>query len=208
MPYVGVVLAGVQIFFLTLNNFVASPFKALGVPGVNGAIDLVARGDGNGLNPLLQYPEMVIHPPESLFRLHRLHHSVCVRPGRATGALSGRKVDSPHAQVDDDCVGFSDRRDFAGCALGLCGSGLGRILGLGSGRKCFAVAVAYRHCVSALRDDAGKARHDESVECVAGFFHLSVMHSRHVFNSQRRSQLGARFCQFEHRQLVRGTSSS
>ena len=33
MPYVGVVLAGVQIFFLTLNNFVASPFKALAVPG-------------------------------------------------------------------------------------------------------------------------------------------------------------------------------
>ena len=63
MPYVGVVLAGVQIFFLTLNNFVASPFKALGVPGLNGAMDLVARGDGNGLNPLLQYPEMVIHPP-------------------------------------------------------------------------------------------------------------------------------------------------
>src|SRR6202521_3888902 len=63
MPYVGVVLAGVQIFFLTLNNFVASPFKALGIPGANGAMDLVARADGNGLNPLLQYPEMVIHPP-------------------------------------------------------------------------------------------------------------------------------------------------
>src|SRR4029077_17840765 len=63
MPYVGVVLAGVQIFFLTLNNFVASPFKALAVPGANGALDLVARADGNGLTPLLQYPEMVIHPP-------------------------------------------------------------------------------------------------------------------------------------------------
>jgi cytochrome c-type biogenesis protein CcmF len=63
MPYVGVVLAGVQIFFLTLNNFIASPFKALGVPAANGAMDLVARSDGNGLNPLLQYPEMVIHPP-------------------------------------------------------------------------------------------------------------------------------------------------
>ncbi|HXL23055.1 MAG TPA: heme lyase CcmF/NrfE family subunit [Candidatus Dormibacteraeota bacterium] len=63
MPYVGVVLAGVQIFFLTLNNFIASPFKALGVPAANGAMDLVTRGDGNGLNPLLQYPEMVIHPP-------------------------------------------------------------------------------------------------------------------------------------------------
>jgi cytochrome c-type biogenesis protein CcmF len=63
MPYVGVVMASVQIFFLTLNNFVASPFKALGVPAANGTFDLVARSDGNGLNPLLQYPEMVIHPP-------------------------------------------------------------------------------------------------------------------------------------------------
>jgi cytochrome c-type biogenesis protein CcmF len=56
-------MASVQIFFLTLNNFVASPFKALGVPAANGTFDLVARSDGNGLNPLLQYPEMVIHPP-------------------------------------------------------------------------------------------------------------------------------------------------
>ena len=60
MPYVGVVLAGVQLFFLVLNNFVSSPFKALGVAGAAG---FVARGDGNGLTPLLQYPEMVIHPP-------------------------------------------------------------------------------------------------------------------------------------------------
>ena len=57
------VLAGVQIFFLTLNNFVASPFKVLATPGANGALDIFTRADGNGLNPLLQYPEMVIHPP-------------------------------------------------------------------------------------------------------------------------------------------------
>jgi cytochrome c-type biogenesis protein CcmF len=63
MPYVGVVMAGVQIFFLTLNNFVASPFKVLGTPSANGTFNLVARSDGNGLTPLLQYPEMVIHPP-------------------------------------------------------------------------------------------------------------------------------------------------
>ncbi len=63
MPYVSVVMAGVQIFFLTLNNFVANPFRALGMPAANGALDVVARADGNGLNPLLQYPEMVIHPP-------------------------------------------------------------------------------------------------------------------------------------------------
>src|SRR5215813_682309 len=63
MPYVGVILAGVQLFFLTISNFVASPFKALGVANANGVFDFVARADGNGLNPVLQYPEMVIHPP-------------------------------------------------------------------------------------------------------------------------------------------------
>ncbi len=63
MPYVGVILAGVQIFFLTLNNFVASPFKMLGIPAAHGALQMVARADGNGLTPLLQYPEMAIHPP-------------------------------------------------------------------------------------------------------------------------------------------------
>jgi len=63
MPYVGVVMAGVQLFFLTLNNFVESPFKALATPGAGGVMNFITRADGNGLNPLLQYPEMVIHPP-------------------------------------------------------------------------------------------------------------------------------------------------
>jgi cytochrome c-type biogenesis protein CcmF len=63
LPYAGVVMAGVQIFFLTLNNFVASPFGVLGGPDASGTIRLATLGDGHGLNPLLQYPEMVIHPP-------------------------------------------------------------------------------------------------------------------------------------------------
>src|SRR5450631_33111 len=52
--YASVVLAGVQIFFLSLVNFAANPFGLLEGP---------LRADGSGLNPLLQYPEMVIHPP-------------------------------------------------------------------------------------------------------------------------------------------------
>jgi len=52
------VLASTQVFFLILNNFVASPFRLL-MAG-KGVIDL---GDGQGLNPLLQYWTMVIHPP-------------------------------------------------------------------------------------------------------------------------------------------------
>ena len=63
MPFVGVTLAGVQIFFLTLNNFVASPFKVIGSLDAAGAMHVARLSDGSGLNPLLQYPEMVIHPP-------------------------------------------------------------------------------------------------------------------------------------------------
>src|SRR5712692_177846 len=63
MPYVGVVLASVQSFFLILNVIVASPFQAIGMAGAGGMTHLLPLADGRGLNPLLQYPEMVIHPP-------------------------------------------------------------------------------------------------------------------------------------------------
>ncbi len=52
--HASVIIAGVQIFFLLLMNFAANPF---------GIITGTLPADGAGLNPLLQYPEMVIHPP-------------------------------------------------------------------------------------------------------------------------------------------------
>jgi cytochrome c-type biogenesis protein CcmF len=54
VAYASVAIAAVQVFFLLLVNFAAPPFAL-----TTGAIP----PDGNGLNPLLQYPEMVIHPP-------------------------------------------------------------------------------------------------------------------------------------------------
>jgi cytochrome c-type biogenesis protein CcmF len=63
MPYVGVIVAGVQIFFLILNVFVVSPFHVLGAADSAGVMHMARISEGNGLNPLLQYPEMVIHPP-------------------------------------------------------------------------------------------------------------------------------------------------
>jgi cytochrome c-type biogenesis protein CcmF len=53
--YAGTILAGVQVFFLLLLNIKVPPFALVR--------DGVIPADGNGLNPLLQYPEMVIHPP-------------------------------------------------------------------------------------------------------------------------------------------------
>jgi len=58
MPYVVAIIGTVQVFFLTLNTFVVSPFQMLAREGA-----ITAVPDGNGLSPLLQYPAMVIHPP-------------------------------------------------------------------------------------------------------------------------------------------------
>ncbi|MEI9977588.1 MAG: heme lyase CcmF/NrfE family subunit [Edaphobacter sp.] len=52
--YASTILSGIQFFFLLLLNFAAPPFSL-----VAGEVPQ----DGFGLNPLLQYPEMVIHPP-------------------------------------------------------------------------------------------------------------------------------------------------
>src|SRR6266404_7306388 len=52
--HASLVIAAVQVFFLMILNFSAHPFAIM-----EGAL----LPDGNGLNPLLQYPGMVIHPP-------------------------------------------------------------------------------------------------------------------------------------------------
>ncbi|MDP6966339.1 MAG: cytochrome c biogenesis protein CcsA, partial [Candidatus Marinimicrobia bacterium] len=55
MPYVIITLTVIQLFFLFLVNFVENPFRPV-------QADFVVQ-DGLGLNPLLQNPTMVIHPP-------------------------------------------------------------------------------------------------------------------------------------------------
>lgn len=53
MPYVVATLGGVNLFFLSVLIFAANPFEKLPVRAV----------EGSGLNPLLQNPGMVFHPP-------------------------------------------------------------------------------------------------------------------------------------------------
>ena len=53
MPYVLVTMVGISIFFLVVLIFLTNPFRTLSfIPS-----------DGMGLNPLLQNPGMVFHPP-------------------------------------------------------------------------------------------------------------------------------------------------
>ena len=54
MPWVCAILLANALFFLVLTNFVTVPFEKLPPQQV--------LSDGNGLNPLLQHPAMMIHP--------------------------------------------------------------------------------------------------------------------------------------------------
>ncbi|MBI4455299.1 MAG: cytochrome c biogenesis protein CcsA [Acidobacteria bacterium] len=53
LPYVEATILGVQLFFLTLMLYGANPFATLET----------IPADGQGLNPLLQNPFMIVHPP-------------------------------------------------------------------------------------------------------------------------------------------------
>jgi len=55
LPYAIATILVVQLFFLILNNFIANPFQPV-PPGFT-------IPDGQGLNPQLQNPGMMIHPP-------------------------------------------------------------------------------------------------------------------------------------------------
>lgn len=56
VPYASAIVMATQAFFLVLMLFVSNPFKELGF----------MPADGLGLNPLLENPGMLIHPPATL----------------------------------------------------------------------------------------------------------------------------------------------
>jgi len=84
LPYVTATLMGTQVFFLILNAFIASPFKMLAV-----GREITAAADGRGLNPLLQYWAMAIHPP----MLYLGYVGFVVPFAFALGALIAREPD-------------------------------------------------------------------------------------------------------------------
>ena len=80
IPYVITVLMMIEAFFLVVLNFISSPFETISpVPP-----------DGRGLNPLLQDPGMLVHPPMLLAG----YMSVSIPFAFAIAALITGRVDS------------------------------------------------------------------------------------------------------------------
>ncbi len=62
MPYVLFVMATTIVFFSILSVFIANPFQTL-YQEMGNKLQEFSVQDGRGLNPLLQHPAMIIHPP-------------------------------------------------------------------------------------------------------------------------------------------------
>ena len=63
MPYVTAVLMTTSLFFTSMHLFVVNPFNQVVMFQPDGSRIPFVPADGAGLNPLLQYILMVIHPP-------------------------------------------------------------------------------------------------------------------------------------------------
>jgi len=63
IPYTLGILSITSFFFLIVNKFGANPFAEMHLQDASGALAPFSAPDGRGLNPLLQHPAMVIHPP-------------------------------------------------------------------------------------------------------------------------------------------------
>ena len=63
LPYVILIMMAVASFFIFLNLFLSNPFDVLARVSSDGTVKTYIPSDGNGLNPLLQHPIMIIHPP-------------------------------------------------------------------------------------------------------------------------------------------------
>ena len=188
--FASTILAGVQTFFLLLLNFAAPPFAIQ--PGPKPA-------DGFGLNPLLQYPEMVIHPP----MLYLGYVGFAVPFAFALGALMMR-------YPGEKWIHITRRWTMVTWLFLTCGIFLGAhwaysVLGWGGywgwdpRRKRLAHALAHRHCLPALRHDAGEARHDEELERLAHLLDVHADYPRHAAHPLRSCQLRARLRHIEHR---------
>ncbi len=100
-PYATAVLCGFALFFVGLLVFAVTPFSALSP----------APAEGNGLNPLLRHPSMMIHPP----MLYSGYTLFAIPFAFAVGALITRRLDAAWIRAT---------RPFTLAAWGLLGFGI------------------------------------------------------------------------------------
>src|SRR5437867_93479 len=108
-----------------------------------------------------------------------------------------------HAPLDDPVLVLSRDRNPPGRMVGLRRTGLGRLLGLGSGRKRLADTLADLHGLPALGDDRGTQEDAARVEPVARHHEFPAGDSRNLHHAERRHLLGPLVHEIQRRSRVR-----
>ena len=182
VPYAQAVLFGLAGFFTALTVLFANPF----------ATSSPAPAEGAGLDPLLRHTTMMIHPP----MLYSGYTLMLVPFAFAVGALISGRVNAEWIQVTRRfalaawlCLGIGI---LLGARWSYTELGLGRLLGVGSGRERRTDAVAAVHRVHPLDHDPREARDAEGVERVAGAAGRDDGDHRHVPRPLRDPELDPR----------------
>ncbi len=111
-------------------------------------------------------------------------------------------MDSHHPTLDPPRLVLPGHGTTPRRQMGLRRPRLGRILGLGPGRKRRPLALANRHGLLALRHDPGKKRHAQNLEHGPHHRHLHPVHLRHLPHAKRCRILRTRLCPVPHWALV------
>ena len=151
-----------------------------------------APTDGRGLNPLLQNPYMVIHPPS----LYIGFVGMTIPFAFGMAALITGHLDDSWLRAVRRWTMVSWLFLSFGLTLGMIWAyeelGLGRLLGLGSGRERRAAAVVHGDRLPALGDGPGAARDAARLERHARHRHVLPDDLRHVHDALGRRAVGAR----------------
>jgi hypothetical protein len=135
---------GFMLFTLLTSN----PFERL----------LPAAADGQDLNPLLQDPGMVLHPPLLYMGYVGFSGRLCLCRDRAAVGAAGRRLGALVAALDHGRLVLPHAGHRARQLLGLLRARLGRLVVLGPGGERLLHALAGGHRADALAGRDRKAR--------------------------------------------------
>src|SRR6266516_4324464 len=175
LPYVAAVTAVVAAFFVSVMLFAANPFERLAYTPL----------DGRGMNPQLQNPGMVFHPP----MLYLGYISITIPFAFAMAALISKRLDADWLVAIRKWTLLSWLFLSVGICLGMWWAYVD--LGGGPGGERLATPLAHDDGVPAFGNDPGKARHAEEVEPGADHRLVAAQHPRYVHHPLGRDLLGA-----------------
>ena len=184
MPWVAACLLLNATFFLVLLNFATNPFERLPYDQI--------LSDGDGLNPLLQHPVMMIHP----LMLYLGFTGFAVPFAFALGALLSGELGTSWFRTTRRWSLFAWLALGSGVVLG--GRWAYEVLGWGGYwawdpvENASLMPLARRHGLPALGDDPGEAQHAAHLERGADRPHLHDVPLRNVPDAQRHRAVRAR----------------